>query len=431
MIRSTVPPWSKLKVASWGRYLGFATGPGKGNHTWDKPVEKFLNRLKDWHWSLLGMHGASVIYNMFLLPVLTFVAQLELPPASACKAEEIGLRRVAPGPFRWCLPLDLWQLRSSYHLSFRFRSLLWTSVAAQARVLHAEGHASGGLAVSERASSLQRHLDDSPYIVRTARMRSWYLGSHARVLMQANKTLTSINATPRDAELALANGAPRPWSAALTRTIRSGIQRWIYARLEAPAPGQPELRLRHRLRRWKLPGFPRIVTSRVLRRLRTLSKLVAPRVQAAAISTIFNRWTTRRRFQQGYENSCVLGCGGDDSLEHYLRCSATLAFARRHLGLHFPTSAAWPLFLFADNPAELQDSPSLWTRVALLVYVIYRTTNACRHATTKLTAADLQRALHQSLHEAVRGHPASLRMIPEHRPHLSHPSPPPPLLSSP
>ena len=76
-------------------------------HSWDKPLAKFVRPLREWQWSSLGLQGAAVVYNVFVLPVLLFVAQLENPPAALFKAEQWGLRRAAPGPFRWIIPLDL------------------------------------------------------------------------------------------------------------------------------------------------------------------------------------------------------------------------------------------------------------------------------------------------------------------------------------
>ena len=46
--------WAGVKVASWGLYLGFAIGPGKECHSWDRPLERFACRLREWNWGGSG-----------------------------------------------------------------------------------------------------------------------------------------------------------------------------------------------------------------------------------------------------------------------------------------------------------------------------------------------------------------------------------------
>ena len=46
--------WAGVQIASWGLYLGFATGPGKEFHSWDRPLERFACRLREWNWEGSG-----------------------------------------------------------------------------------------------------------------------------------------------------------------------------------------------------------------------------------------------------------------------------------------------------------------------------------------------------------------------------------------
>ncbi len=86
---------------------------------------------------------------------------------------------------------------------------------------------------------------------------------------------------------------------------------------------QAESRIRHKLSRWRLPGMPRANAVRMQRNLQRLGGLVPPRVCAAVFGTAWNRWCTRRRFQQraSSSNICKFGCSlrFEDSLEHYSR----------------------------------------------------------------------------------------------------------------
>ena len=184
----------------------------------------------------------------------------------------------------------------------------------------------------------------------------------------------------------------------------------MVARLEMPPHGQPEERLRHKLSRWNLPGYPRIVAARVLARLQGLRNCVAPRVHVAVLSTLFNRWATGRRFQRRDLSGCMLGCGGEDSVEHYLRCNIGRDFAARRLGLFIAPEDAWSVLMLAAGRDQISDDPALLIRIALFHYTLYRATNALRHAAP--AAPDtVRRVLQQSLIEGVRGHQRSRREL--------------------
>ena len=58
-----------------------------------------------------------------------------------------------------------------------------------------------------------------------------------------------------------------------------------------------QYRIREKLTRWKLGGVEAKLGAIVHRRMLALQKTVAPRVQAAVFSTIWNRWCTHRRYQ--------------------------------------------------------------------------------------------------------------------------------------
>ena len=157
--------------------------------------------------------------------------------------------------------------------------------------------------------------------------------------------------------------------------------------------------LRHKLHRWGLPGYPRLVTERILRRLRSLGGVAQPRVQVAVLGTLFNRWPTRRRFQQPSEGHCALGCGGEDAIEHYLKCPVARRFLRDHLRLDVTVDEMPRLCFLCSPPAGEGDTRSLWCGVGRFVYAMYRTTNALRRQ--PVAGEDqVRRALLTALHEA-------------------------------
>ena len=77
--------------------MGVQIGPDQASHSWDKPGDKYLQRLGEWPWSQMGLQPSIITYNAYILPVLTFVAQVEPPPADLHLYEEQALRQIAPG----------------------------------------------------------------------------------------------------------------------------------------------------------------------------------------------------------------------------------------------------------------------------------------------------------------------------------------------
>ena len=103
---------------------------------------------------------------------------------------------------------------------------------------------------------------------------------------------------------------------------KHNCQKAVYQCIHAQAVKPPWSRIREKFERWylndptkhiRLPGSVRERTPEWQSRrawwlLQKLLLVAPPRVQAAAFSTIWNRWTTSRRFQATSVHSCLLGC---------------------------------------------------------------------------------------------------------------------------
>ena len=283
-------------------------------------------------------------------------------------------------------------------------------MAAQARVYSTEASSSGGLRVARRLRLVQRARLDSEHIVRMVRWGDWFDAASVAVLTETVTCLERRGCGPRSAELALSQESPRPWTLALCKQVRSQLQRWIYTELERSPPGWATERIRHKLARWRLPGYPRRTATSVLQALLGLSTCVPPRVHVAVLRTLFNGWVTQRRFQRDAAGFCRFRCGGNDAIEHYLRCPVVHDFARRRLRLDIPMDSRWPVMLFECVPPNLIGQSSLPTRLALLHYCIYRAVNMIRH-NSGLPLAELPHLLGQALTEGVRGHKQATQVL--------------------
>ena len=132
-----------------------------------------------------------------------------------------------------------------------------------------------------------------------------------------------------------------------------------------------------------------------------------PRVQAAAFSTCWNRWTTARRFQK--QGRCLLGCGAEaeDSIEHYCRCQVLQQVCRSRLNLDHKIFCN--LHTFALVNPNISGKETL-TVIGLLIYGMYSVTNKLRHSGGCSGAVAFD-ALMQGIREGARGHHGACRTL--------------------
>lgn len=405
-------PWKEIQCAHHGTYLGFVVGPGKGNRSWEKPLQKAKARVPSWPWTTLGLHYSATVYNTYVLPTLTFVAQLERPPLAAKRQEEDTLAKIAVGPNNWFQTKDMFLLEEAYGLPYRFRSLAHTALAAQLRVAMWEDGADGGLRVREQAeylrSLLARHREDD----RRWDWNAWY---HKSFILQLERTLDlfqRMGVTPESMLREFTDDAPRPWDKQTMQRAKRATQRRAYQHLMAYYQQHAWARMHKKLCRWYPPEPPPHITSVVLERLRALRPLVAPRVHTAVFSTLWNRWMTKHRFQvPGVQ--CLFSCcqpQNEDALEHYLQCPVVCDVAQRRLRLHLPHQHARQYLTLGEIPDNNPDLASWFIRCAVLLYAVYRTHNAARHR-GRMTPAVAAAAIRQAIYEGTRGHPRSMRCV--------------------
>ena len=113
--------------------------PARGDSSWLEPTAKYLQRCQLWEDKPLGLQWQTLAYNAFAISTLTYVAQLEAPPATTKQAELAGLSLAIKGPNGigprgWATPPDLWRMREDYGQQVFCRLLIWLSEATMARV---------------------------------------------------------------------------------------------------------------------------------------------------------------------------------------------------------------------------------------------------------------------------------------------------------
>ncbi|CAK0910901.1 unnamed protein product [Prorocentrum cordatum] len=276
-ISATFPTWGLVQCRQWAKYLGFALGPGRAEHSWDAALEKAVARARLWSRLALGLQYAAFVYKVYVASTLSFLLQLEPLPVRWASVETQILRILVPGPCHWCRPDELHGLRRDFGFPCEFTDLRVVSLAAKFRVAHVEARAQGGLchrAWLQRLAAAE-HAADRVY--RRARWSDWFAGSYCHNLAAAVENFRR-QGVAISAVLERAVGtAACPWTQAQTRRATTGIQRAACALLQERCRRCPETRMRAKLERWEVLLFPRVRAQRALAMLRRVARLAAPR----------------------------------------------------------------------------------------------------------------------------------------------------------
>ena len=307
-------------------------------------------------------------------------------------------------------------MASNYGQARSLPSLSHTCMAAQKRICLWEDNANGGLAVNSKHSQLQAACSESDHLDRFIVWHDWYINGPIATLFCNSNKLAGMGLGSREV-LHMAG-----WDAIDSNDREKGVRRvkkqtQKVTRLAIANHDLPnaEGRIRKKMARWKLAGLPRVTATRCTRLLKDLSRLVPPRVSAAVWRTMWNGWTTDRRFSVS-GHRCLLGCDSvcnEDSIEHYARCAVTRRLALQFLGLPIPHYSFWLGNFVALGVNHRYCDDAVLTRRAALVYSIYRTTNHLRHHPTS-DAQFIMDMAQQYVREAVRGHPKATTNLEKH-----------------
>ena len=322
-----------INIASKAKYLGFILGPGRDHDTYFKPIAKYIQRASDWNTLGCGLALSTTAYNVYILPVLFFAAQLDAPPATWKQAGAKVIRKLLPGPAHWFKPEAL---RSISRLGFPkdFLDLMELTKAIQYRAATTEASATGGLGIRDRARTFHNSIIHSDYIGRTAIWKDRFDRSYILQLSNAITHCQDKGSTQHSLETELSHDSPRPYTAQMAKSIRRQWQRTVWTRIKPDHFSDLHEYMRSELNRWNISVFPRRRTDRALLVYQALHDMVPPRVLAAILRTHCNGRITSRRLQRRTEarqNKCCFGCEAPDAIEHYASCTSVSNCARSHL----------------------------------------------------------------------------------------------------
>ena len=184
---------------------------------------------------------------------------------------------------------------------------------------------------------------------------------------------------PYDRYRSLRDNSKANTAEAAAAVARRRLQGSLYEDYLKRSQPDVQYRVRDKFSRWHFDGRPRQLADRRATFVGHCQRHTTPRVRAAIWATLWNRWTTARRFQQRWaaSNVCVFGCSpsAEDSIVHYCRCRLVIAAHKRFLRLH-PAADGSLLEGWIFGGAE--NDPQVHTRYALGAYATYRAFNQFR-----------------------------------------------------
>ena len=296
-IARVFPHWASMKIADKGTYLGFVIGPGAKHESWNKPLSKYLASAQVWGAKGVGMQYATFAYSIYTLPILSYIGQLCSPPQEALDVEWKALKALLPGPGNWCNREDLHHMAANFGQARSLPSLSHTCMAAQKRVFIWEDRMQGGLNINTKYDHLQTAIRDTNHLDRFVVWNDWYLTGPVATLHGNSAKLDHMGLTSQKIMQLVGweSIVPDAWAKGV-RKVRKHTQKVICKAIRTNDLPDAIGRVRHKLARWNLSGLPRVTAMRTTRMLKNLGRLVPPRVSAAVWKSMWNGWTTHRRF---------------------------------------------------------------------------------------------------------------------------------------
>lgn len=402
--------WEGILVQRHAKYLGFVIGTGRKDFTWEQLVRKYLERARVWRSLKAGMLQSIEAYKTYILPVLSFVGQLDELPYNFLDIDRQACSTLFSGPYRWITPGFLKELKV---LKFpqEIPSMIHRAKASNASGAFFENLSEGGLSIPRRANALIRLCQVPDNAIRVAQLGSWIqtnfiynLDTAVCEIREAKSRKHADLYVPTNQQADL--GERAGWHASATKLLKE------------PTSALHTHRDR-RARRWPCATLPGRRLPRCVKSLSLLSKLVPPRVVAARLRAILNGWTTARRFQS--RASCIFQCQAcaPDDIEHYAHCKALKELNKKLLRLAEPdTTYALDCFLgfrLDTNtlPAHLKDAQDAEEVVCALFaissFALFRTHALAK--TREISGAVAKDIFREMIHDAVRDHAKAIGIL--------------------
>ena len=348
-------------------------------------------RSRVWKGIGAGMLTSLYAYKMYILPLASFLVQLEDLPPQWKDIERNIMNTLFPGARGWICPALMQHLKP-LGFSPEFPDAVAMASGAKCRIYKWENMCNGGLRLRRRLRHLTQVVSSTQSLDRLKAWPYWVNNNFFSQVVRVQQQLEETAAAARGSVDMLvqgqaANSTPKKlWQKRCSELLRvrnlQGIAR----------------HLRTRLDRWQLHVLPGYRVHRMEDSLRRLGPLVPPCVWAAAFKAMLGGWTTgdARLAPAG----CLFGCeSGQDSIPHYAFRPHIHRLSRTRLRLQ-PVVAERRVddFLLLDARG-CTDADERLALCALRLYATFIATNARRYG----TVVDASEAWIQAMMKGVSG----------------------------
>jgi len=358
------------------------------------------------------------VYNIYILPVLLFVAQLEELPKDFDNLEKKACSLLFKGPTAWIAPHVLRSIRRSLGFAAEIKCARTASRAAKLRIYHIEAREGGGLDVEGKYSRLQAAKAASEagtlQSLTTVIWRSWFEYGVVPTLHKNNASCGARGVSAKEVIQCITKEIfeDDEINDFNVRSVKKSFQATASKRL-LPPPMSMLAYLEKRLKGWDTGVFPRAMAQRAERNLKRVSHLVPPKVVAAMLRSWFDGWCTQRRFSNsGSSCKCIWGCrcNKSDSLAHYTCCPVLADWGLKFLKISRKDSQEERRKESLLLHSELQASDDVLFAAAVKNYAMYTVHNLCRHQPRR-SATKALNALDVAAIEAVAGEQDAIRRL--------------------
>jgi hypothetical protein len=300
-----------------------------------------------------------IAHNIFIVPVLEYVAQLLPIGEKVTEATTRSMRKLASGPGNWVELRDLENL-TAYGLPADMRTIGTTAKAAKLRV---------AMTIASDARTKCRDLEVVQMEFLRRPFGTWHQQSFYKILNDNRIELDKVGVTVAAKRSAGDVSREQQVQNVARRAIKT-----------AANPYNVEMRVRKKIQRWKLQGPEAIVACRIIRNCAVVGAKCRPCIAGTFFRTLWNGWPTtwRMRTMPGAADirPCLLGCASAcDRIEHYLVCPIAWGVLQTHRGieLHWGRKCLQAMFLALGGLEEREVMA-----IAIAVYAIARTVQPLR-----------------------------------------------------
>ena len=118
----------------------------------------------------LGLFFSTQAWNVFIVSLLGFAAQLENPPPDLEEHMDRLIRKAAYCPGKWCSPEGATRLKEAFGFAGEFKHFGTMGKAAMFRTMHFENPLERGLHTRSRCNELRSDYGATKFLIHS---RSW------------------------------------------------------------------------------------------------------------------------------------------------------------------------------------------------------------------------------------------------------------------